>query len=523
MDRKYSAFISYSHSDEAFARWLHTRLETFRFPVRLVGRETEIGAVPRRLNPVFRDREELAAAPSLPDRLREALTSSDALIVICSPAAARSPWVNREIEEFRTLRPAAPVLPALIEGAPDTAFPPALLLDQNGADTVEPLAANFAKAADGKRLGLLKLLAGLSGVALADLVQRDAQRRLRRVMAVTAGAVVLMVGLATMAYLAIESRIAAEQQRNQAEGLVEFMLTDLRQELRGVGRLDVMGDVNRRAMAYYAAQGDLERLSPESLERRARILLAMGEDDHKRRDGKLARARFAEAHRTTQEQLRREPDNPDRVFAHAQSEYWVGYMAYSAKDYETAEDHYRVYATLSERLTTIEPDNAEYMTEAGYAQGNLCTIYLAQDKSALRPCQAALAWMEQVGKLTPDDPKAQENIANRHAWLADAWEQAGNPDKRVEHRLKQADIVRALTEQYPKNIDYREFWMLTLLALGKTLHETGNSASALGHIEQGIAIAGKLVAHDPDNVFWSEMQNDLTNLSKRVATQGDDD
>ena len=62
---KYRAVISYSHSDEAWARWLHKSLETYRIPKHLVGRDTQFGPVPERLAPVFRDREELASATSL--------------------------------------------------------------------------------------------------------------------------------------------------------------------------------------------------------------------------------------------------------------------------------------------------------------------------------------------------------------------------------------------------------------------------------------------------------------------------
>ncbi len=50
---KYRAFISYSHSDEQWATWLHKALETYRVPKHVVGRETEFGPVPARFAPVF--------------------------------------------------------------------------------------------------------------------------------------------------------------------------------------------------------------------------------------------------------------------------------------------------------------------------------------------------------------------------------------------------------------------------------------------------------------------------------------
>ena len=62
---RYKAYISYSHRDELWATWLHKSLESYRPLKQLVGTKTSRGEVPRRLNPVFRDREELASATDL--------------------------------------------------------------------------------------------------------------------------------------------------------------------------------------------------------------------------------------------------------------------------------------------------------------------------------------------------------------------------------------------------------------------------------------------------------------------------
>ena len=130
----------------------------------------------------------------------------------------------------------------------------------------------------GSAPGRIKLIAGLTGIGVDDLVQRDAQRRLRRVMAVTASAVIAIIVLSGLLVAAVRARAEAERQQAEAEGLIEFMLTDLRGRLKGVGRLDVMNAVNARAMDYYSDQS-LAALPDQSLERRARILHAMGEDD----------------------------------------------------------------------------------------------------------------------------------------------------------------------------------------------------------------------------------------------------
>ena len=101
------------------------------------------------------------------------------------------------------------------------------------------------------------------------------------------------------------------------------MLTDLRKRLDAVGRLDILDSVGQRALAYYGAQ-DTARLDPDALGRRARSQLLVGEIDNSRGDLVSALAAYEAAAATTGEQLRRAPDNPQRMFDHSQSVFWVG-------------------------------------------------------------------------------------------------------------------------------------------------------------------------------------------------------
>jgi len=131
--------------------------------------------------------------------------------------------------------------------------------------SIEPLAADLRKNKDGKQLGLVKLIAGMTSMSPDDLIQRDLQRARKRVIAVTTGAsaIVLALSLLTVstliareaaeqnAVIAQEQRMLAETRRDEAEGLIEFMLGDLRQELEPVGRLGLLTNVADRALKYY--------------------------------------------------------------------------------------------------------------------------------------------------------------------------------------------------------------------------------------------------------------------------------
>ena len=179
--KHYKAFISYSHSDERWAHWLQRALEGYRLPKQLRAAHPEL---PERLYPIFRDREELATGSNLSDSIQKAIADSDALIVICSPAAAKSLWVNQEVQHFRAISNSKRIFCLMVDGVPNAdskqcAFPQSLLQNDDGTVLLEPLAADVTPNGDGKRNAMLKIAAGLLNVGVDDLKRRDAQKQAR--------------------------------------------------------------------------------------------------------------------------------------------------------------------------------------------------------------------------------------------------------------------------------------------------------------------------------------------------------
>jgi MTH538 TIR-like domain (DUF1863) len=202
---RYWAFISYSHADAKWGDWLHAALETYRLPSRLVRRARSGDAIPRRVFPVFRDREELASSASLGENIENALRQSRALVVICSPRAAASRWVNEEIKLYKSMGREHRVFCLIVDGEPNAqansesseCFPATL------REPAEPIAADAREGKDGKRNALLKLIAGIVGVPYDELRQRERQRQLRRrvrmaavVLGVTAIVILTYLGIA---------------------------------------------------------------------------------------------------------------------------------------------------------------------------------------------------------------------------------------------------------------------------------------------------------------------------------------
>ncbi len=221
---KYAAFISYSHADEAWAKWLHQKLERYRVPSRLVGRQTRTGTITRRIGRCFRDQVELSAASHLGETLQEALQDSQVLIVVCSPRSATSHWVDEEVKFFRSLGREHRIYALIVDGHPNASdpaqecFPPTL----RGA---HPLAADARESADGKADGFLKLTAGILGLGFDELRRREHGRRMQLMALSVAATLVIAVTTTALALWAIRSRNEAQDQRARTERVKDFLIT----------------------------------------------------------------------------------------------------------------------------------------------------------------------------------------------------------------------------------------------------------------------------------------------------------
>jgi hypothetical protein len=233
---KYRAFLSYSHRDTKWVRWLHNALEGYRVEKDLVGRTTPFGPVPKTLRPIFRDRDDFSAGHSLTEQTLAALEASQFMIVLCSPNAAGSPYVNEEIRHFKALGRPDRVIAVIVDGEPGDeqleCFPPAMRF-RLGADAEltgereEPIAADARPQGDGKQLTLSKVVAGLLGIGLDEVVRRAerGRKRRRRFLIGAAVAVAMLIAGAAAGWwgaLSVVSRLDSAETLNDAYLAADF-------------------------------------------------------------------------------------------------------------------------------------------------------------------------------------------------------------------------------------------------------------------------------------------------------------
>lgn len=171
----YDAFLSYSHRDLNWGKWLQKHLESWKIPSE-VRKET---AVTRSNLKIFRDQTDLAGV-ELRETIRKELRVSRCLIVLCSPNSAVSPWVAEEIAYFKALGREKHIIPFIIDGEPETDKTELECYSEELRNVPGKhfLGANVQEL--GRNKAFLRLVSILLDVRFDRLVDRDRRSRFRR-------------------------------------------------------------------------------------------------------------------------------------------------------------------------------------------------------------------------------------------------------------------------------------------------------------------------------------------------------
>lgn len=498
--KHYKAFISYSHSDEQWARWLQRSLEKYKLPKTFRQSHPEL---PDRLYPIFRDRDELASGGELSESIRKAMEDSDALIVICSPAARASHWVNEEVKRFKASGRGNRIFCFLVSGSPDAnspecAFPAAILQDENGHVVHEPLAADATPKGDGKRNAMLKIAAGLLGVGVDDLKQRDAQRQARFWSYIALGTTFIAALTIGLAIYAFNAKQESELRRQQAEGLIGFMLGDLRKKLEPIGKLDILDAVGDQAMAYFATLG--ERGTSKEMLSRAVALKQIGDVRFNQGELEPALRAFKQSLAQAEALHKAEPMNNDYLFELGQAEFWVGYVAWQRGELEAAYPSFQKYMAYSEQLAKRSPDNTDYQLELSYAHSNLGALALALKKPelALERFQTAARYGSILLKADAGNVDLAMNLADTQSWIGSTFLELGNlADAKIAFNAAVATMLPFQQKGEDKRASSYYARLLTLVADGDI--SSGDVDSARMQLDKSIALHAYLIKNDPTN------------------------
>lgn len=511
---RYRVFLSYSHADTKWARWLMRQLEFYRVPRRFHGRVAPIGEVGWRIAPVFRDRDELPTTSDLGETIRGALRESATLVVICSPNSAKSRWVQEEILAFKRLHGEKRVFAFIIggepkiEGAADDCFSPALRVEL-GADgqlssvPAEVVAADARAEGDGPKLAFIRLVAGLLGVGFDELRQRELQRRNRRLMVITGCSVAGMALTFGLAVVAWQARNDARRRQDQAEDVMAFMLGGFRDELKKVGRLDLLNKVGTEATKYFHSLEERD-LTDTALARHAKALTQIGEI-------RMDEARFDEALRaftTANERAavlaRRHPEDGDMLFERAQTEFWIGAVHRKRGDVEATRTWALRYRDTARALVALERQSPRAQREVVSGHHNLAVLEFDQANYAAAR-QAFLGEQASVLELlaaSPGDTGLRAKLGDIASWLGLIAEREGDFSEALRRLAEAAAQAEELRAQEPAVVRWRLRVADAVPLIAHVQARMGRWDAAAAGYARAREISDALVAQDPKNREW---------------------
>lgn len=208
----YFAFISYKRDDEKWAKWLQKKLETYGFPVAL---RKDNPSLPSKIRPIFRDQSELSGG-NLKNEIEKGLEGSKYLIVICSPRAAKSPWVSKEVQYFIDNGRENNIIPFIIGGNPNASNPedecfPEGLRQLSGEKEI--LGININEM--GRDAAAIKVIARMFNLRFDTLWQRHERlKRRRRLLAIAGVLIFALLSFSVGAYMTyLNTQIAAQRDR----------------------------------------------------------------------------------------------------------------------------------------------------------------------------------------------------------------------------------------------------------------------------------------------------------------------
>ena len=574
-DYKYTAFLSYSHRDSKWASRIHRALERFRIDERLRERATFIGPDPSSLRPVFRDREEFSAGKSLDRQTREALEASAFLILLCSPSAAQSEYVNQEVLLFKQLGRADRIIPIILdtsaEGGANECFPPAMRYRVTKSGRLSKkkediIAADVRSSGDGWTLTLAKVVARMIGVGTDEVFAR-AERERRRSLRVRA-----TVGL-VIAALAAGGAIFAYQSHNQRQTLAEIeslvskysvvspaqgatttsteQLTDAitaivtgaardkryASALRSLkeGKVGQAESLLREVAEETARRADTESKRAAEAYRRLGAIAGLG-------DPKRAREAYAKA-------LQFDPADTDALYWHGWLSLLAGHLSVAEKELnrlldiskqnDDSKGIYRAHLRLGEldrdrgnldaalkdqtaanRIASARaesaPDDMERQRDLSISSEKLGDIFFLKGKidKALVYFRKGLEISKRLAEKDQKNPQWNRDLSVLLERVGDVLVSQGKIDDAVDSYRQSATIRKGLAESAPENESWQRDHSVALERLGDALHFKGEQAEALANYRESLAISQRLAARDEEN---AGRQHDLAISAAKVG------
>lgn len=361
------------------------------------------------------------------------------------------------------------------------------------------------------------------GLPLSNTLQQQiqaSQQRARRTRLQMRAlwASLLLLALTALGFAGIAQRqaLAAAAQRESAEGLVGFMVGDLADALRPLGKLEVLERISDRALNQL---GHASAGRPETELQQGRALLVLAEVAYGRGQAEQV---LQALDRAGERLLPLDPlREPKALAQQAQQQlgslaFWRGQLALDQGRLAEAEQAFRAYLGHSKTLMQLDPEDRKAWIELSYALNNLGTLALS--RSEFEPAAQAFAESLQLKRRAlaaqADDAELRADLADTLSWLGSAQLRQGRPAAAREAYADEVGMLERLHAEQPQAGRWMQRLSGALYRLGELQALLDEREPALASLRRGQQLAQRALALDPDNLGLAV---DLQRLSFELA------
>ncbi len=354
------------------------------------------------------------------------------------------------------------------------------------------------------------------------LAQRSREAATRQALVrarwVAGGCALLAVGAAVSAFFAYESSQrareaetlaqrtgeSAQKARGEAEKLMVYLLDDFFVELEPVGRLDLVGDLARRALAYYSGL-PAELRSGETERNRALALVRLGFVQR-------SQAKLEEADKTLTEAVavleraRAGGDASDAsVIGHALGLSFLGRVQESrggrARAAVLAEEAQRILAPRAAAASASIQVRRAYGVVTNYL--GYLQLRVGDAEDSIRTLEATRATYKGIDGLKLEDLGSAAAYAEATGWLMDALEVVGRVHESRKVGQEAAEVATRVLDKRPGHMQALRSRALINAGLSRNFGWSLDARRGLESAQAAAADWEALTRVDPGNtIVW---------------------
>jgi DNA-binding winged helix-turn-helix (wHTH) protein/tetratricopeptide (TPR) repeat protein len=293
----------------------------------------------------------------------------------------------------------------------------------------------------------------------------------------------------------------AERRRADAEGLLGFMLGDFADKLRPLGRLELLDDVSKRALAYLA--GGKDDGDPRTAVQRAKALQVIAEVDIARSKPDSAQTALLAARSILAQHLVRVPDDRAALKAQGAVAFWLSKIHRNRDEWPAALRYMEQYRDLSRKLVELAPRDPDSQLELSYALTGIGSIHAGmRNFAAAKPAfEESIRVRRVLIDQKPGDDALSMGLANAYSWLASTTAARGALSEARALYETERQLIQSVLERHRTNAEWGVRLGLAVSHIAEMEQALG-LASSQDRWQEAQQIMATFVVTDPSNLAW---------------------